>query len=101
MTVRRRYIIKVLHWLIANNPLSRAIEINDCLFSIWDDKFISFDITNNLVNCNPKHYERLGYAANLCEDHFENDFHAAIVDTGSERDYIYSGYIYSDIDDGR
>lgn len=99
VTVQIYCIINTLHWLIANNLLYKAIEINYCLFDIWDDEFISLSITNNVANYNPKHYKRLGYVANLCEDNYKNDFYTAITDTKIEGDHIHSSCVYGDIDD--
>ena len=71
------------------------------MLNTWDDKFIPFGITNNTINFNFDHYERLGYIANICQDNYENNFHLAIVDIRIKRDHIYSGYVYNDIDNGR
>lgn len=37
----------------------------------------------------------------LHDDNFENDLITAIADTEIEADQLYSGYVYSDIDDRR
>lgn len=87
--------------LITNNYLYKNIEINHHLLNIWNDKFRPSVITNNIVNCNSDHYEHLGYAVNICEDNYKNDLHAAIVDIGIGEDHIYSGCVYSDIDNGK
>ena len=76
-------------------------EINDCLLNIYDNEFISFDITNNIVNCNSNHYKHLSFIAYICENNHENNFHTSITDIGIEKNQIYSSCIYNNIDDKR
>lgn len=52
----KKYIINVLHWLIANNFLYKNIKINYCLLNTLDNKFKLFDIINNIFNYNLNHY---------------------------------------------
>lgn len=43
--------------------------------------------------------EREGYTALLHYDNFENNLDTTIADTKIEADQLYSGYVYSDIND--
>lgn len=101
MIVWKHHIINALYWLIANNLLYKAIEINHYLLDIQNDEFVHSSITNNVVNCNLKHYKRLGYIIDLCKGNYENDFYAAITNTEIKKDHIYSSCIYNDIDNRR
>lgn len=87
--------------MIANNYSYKNIAINYHLFDIWDNKFISFGITNNIVNCNFDYYKHLGYIANIYKNNHEKYLYATIVDKKINKNYIHSDYIYSDINYGR
>ena len=87
--------------MIANNALYKDIKINHWLLDKWDDEFIPSGIINNIVNCNFNYYKHWGYTDNICEDNYENDFHAAKMDIEIKGHHIQSGCVYSNIDDGR
>lgn len=67
------------------------------MFNIGENEFIFSGIIDNMVYYNPNNYKRVGYAVNLCDGNYENDFDVAIVDTGIERNNINSGCIYNNI----
>lgn len=94
MTVQKQYIINVLYWLITNKFLYKNIKINHYLLNIQDNKFISSDITNIIINCDFNHYENLNYIANICKNNYKNNLYSTIVDIKIKRDYINSGYEY-------
>lgn len=80
--------------MIAYNFLYKDIEINYQLLNIWINKFISFYITNNIVNYNFNHYKCLSYIANICENNHKYNFYAAIADTKIKKTtYIAAIYI--------
>lgn len=64
---------------------------------MWDNKFIFFGITNNIVNYNFNHYKYLNYIANISENNHKINFYAIIIDTKIKENHIYNGYIYSNI----
>ena len=68
---------------------------------MWENKFIPQGIIDHLVLYDPNSQEQEGYATSLCDDNFENDFDVIIADTKIEADQLYSGCVYSDIDNGR
>lgn len=76
----------------------KDIEINHYLLNTEDDKFISSDITNKIINCNFDHYKHLSYTTNIYKNNPKNNFHTAIADIEIEKDYIYKSYIYNYID---
>ena len=90
-----------MNWLVANNFLYKNIEINQHLFDIWEDKFISSSITNNIVHYDLNHYKRVSYAIYFSDGNYESDLDATITDTSIEEDNINSSCIYSNIDNVR
>ncbi len=86
---------------MANNSLYENIQINHCLFEIWEDKFTPSSIMDNIVHCNVNQHKCEGYATDLNDANFENDLDVAIASTGIEEDHINSGCVYSDIDNQR
>lgn len=101
MNIQKHCVIGTLYWLIANNLLYKNIGINHQLFETWDDKFIFSDIIDTMVYCNSNQHKREGYATEFYDDNFENDLDTGIASVKIERDYINSGCIYNDIDNGR
>lgn len=77
--------------------LYKDIKLNYSLLDIWKKLFIPFSITNNIIYCNCNHYKYASFAANLCNSNFEKNFNTAIADTKKRKNYIYSGYVYNDI----
>ena len=78
---------------MANNPLYENIKTNQHLLETWKDEFILSDIMDSMVYCNSNQHKREGYATDLCDGNFENNFDAAIVSTGIKRNHINSGCI--------
>lgn len=52
-----------------------------------------------IIYCNIDQHKHEGYATDLNNGNFENDFNVAIAGTDIEKNYINSGYIYSNIND--
>ena len=83
---------------MANYLLYENIQINHYLLEIWKDKFILSGIIDSIFYCNVNQHKHEGYATDLNDSNFENDFNAAIVGTNIKGDHINSGYVYNDID---
>lgn len=97
VSIQKYHIISILNWLVANNLLYKNIEINYHLLNTWENKFISFGITENMIYCNFNYYKRVSYVVDLCDSNNENNLDVAIADTGIEEDNINSGCVYSNI----
>lgn len=98
VSIQKYYVIGILRWLITNNPLYKNIEINHWLLTTWDDKFISSDIIDIIVDCNSDQHKQEGYAIDFCNGNFENNLDTAISYVGIEGDHINFGCVYSNID---
>ena len=83
---------------MANNPLYKNIQINQCLLKTWEDKFIFSDIMDSSVYYNANQHKYKGYVTELNDGNFENNLNTAIASIGKERDHIHTCCIYSDID---
>lgn len=68
------------------------------MLEIWKDKFISFNIINNIIHWNSIKHKHENYTTDLNDGNFENNCNAAIASTSIEKNYINSGFVYSDID---
>lgn len=99
MCIRKYHILSALIWLVANNLLYNNIKINQHLLNTWEDKFLSSDINDNIVYCDPNHYKYMGYAVGLYNSNYENDHDITIVNTGIEWVNINNGSVYSNIND--
>lgn len=71
------------------------------MLETWEDKFIPFYIMDNIVYCNSDQHKCERYVTNLYDVNYENNLDAARVSFGIEEDYINTGCVYSNIDDGR
>lgn len=66
---------------------------------MWKNKFILQKITDYLMLYNSNSQEKEDYAALLYDDNFENNFNDTIAKTKIKADPLYSGCVYSDIND--
>lgn len=101
MSIQKYHLIDFLNQLIANHFLYKNIEINYRLLDIQKNKFILFDITINIVYCNPNHYKHISYTVNLYYNNYKNNHDATNTDTSIKKDYIYINYVYSNINNKR
>lgn len=97
VNIQKHCIIEALHCLIINNYFYENVDINYHLLKTWEDKIIFSDIIESMVHFDFNHHKCENYATELNNSNFENNFNAAIVNTGFKKDYINSGCEYSDI----
>ena len=86
-----------MHWLIVNHLLYKIIKIKYCLFNIFDNKIILFDIIYKIFNCNLNYYKYLDYKANISKNNYKNSFYVIIINTSIKKDYIYDNCIFNNI----
>ena len=67
------------------------------MLKTWKDKFIPSKIIDSIVHYNANQYKREGYTTELNIGNFENDLDTTIADTSIEKNHMYSGYIYINI----
>lgn len=83
---------------MANNILCKNIENNYHLLNIQKNKFIPFDIINNMIYYNLNYYKYISYTVDFYYSNNENHLNTTIANINIKKNYIYSSYIYSNID---
>ena len=93
--VRRDKVLTALLWLKHNNILYRDVAIDFNFLQQWEDKFVPTGIVEHIVECGPNHFEKQGYCTDLEANNFEDNFYAAVDQTGSDNS-ILGGCVYTD-----
>lgn len=81
-----------------NNLLYQDISINHDLLDSWNEEIVPIRISSRVLQCDPSHEEREGYAANLGSNNYENELYHTIGTDGLNDSGILSERLYTDVD---
>lgn len=75
LLVRKQRVLAALHYLVCYNYVYSDVIVNRPMVDEWADDFIPTDLRDSIIRVDDTdHYEREGYAVDLREGNYENDF---------------------------
>ena len=106
LQVRKQKVQVALEWLHQHNSLYKDVVIDYAQLDQWKSEFIPTEILNNIVQCDNAHHEKEGYASDLAENNYENDFQVAIDLAESDQlpgvaQNTMNGCVYVDVENNR